>query len=62
MEREDDKIKPSSTNKVDNERKSFSSNIKNAHASGDGSIQRSDETIDNPKDGSTQQEKPENTY
>lgn len=40
----------------------FSSTIKNAHASGDGSIKRSDEAVDTPKEASKGEEPETKSY
>lgn len=62
MPEKDEGLKPMATDEKIKKEKSFSNTIKNAHASGDGSIKRSDEAIDTPKDALPDQHKTENTY
>lgn len=62
MEKEDEKERRGTKKEGAKQKTSFSSTIKNAHASGDGSIKRSDEAIDIPREDLSEKSIKENNY
>ena len=62
MKKEDEKEQPDSDEKKPEVETPLSRTIKNAHASGDGSIKRNDESINNPEEDSSTEKRSENTY